>query len=95
MVKSLCGNAGDVRDTGLSPGLGRSPGIGNSNPLQDSCPEHSTGRGTWWADKESDMTEHIHTPKWIFWKVKERARGVLGILMFPKYGLGTPYLKES
>ena len=26
-------NAGDTRDIGLIPGLGRSPGIGNGNPL--------------------------------------------------------------
>ena len=36
MVKNLPtnANAGDVRDTGLIPGLGRSPGEGNGNPLQ-------------------------------------------------------------
>ena len=28
MVKNLLGNAGDIRDTGLIPGLGRSPGEG-------------------------------------------------------------------
>ena len=27
-------NAGDIRDTGSIPGLGRSPGEGNGNPLQ-------------------------------------------------------------
>ena len=26
-------NAGDTRDEGLIPGLGRSPGVGNGNPL--------------------------------------------------------------
>ena len=26
-------SAGDVRDTGSNPGLGRSPGEGNGNPL--------------------------------------------------------------
>ena len=30
-------NAGDLRDTGLIPGLGRSPGGGHDNPLQYSC----------------------------------------------------------
>ena len=34
MVKNLPANAGDVRDTGLVPGLGRSPGGGHGNPLQ-------------------------------------------------------------
>ena len=33
MVKNLPANAGDARDSGLIPGLGRSPGIGNGNPL--------------------------------------------------------------
>ena len=37
-------NAGDL---GSIPGLGRSPGEGNSNPLQYSCLENSTDRGTW------------------------------------------------
>ena len=29
--------------------LGRSLGEGNANPLQYSCPENSTDRGTWWS----------------------------------------------
>ena len=29
------------------PGLGRSSGEGNGNPLQYSCQENSTDRGTW------------------------------------------------
>ena len=31
------------------PGLGRSPGEGNDNPLQYSCLENATDRGTWRA----------------------------------------------
>ena len=34
VVKNSPANAGDIRDTGLIPGLGRSPGEGNCNPLQ-------------------------------------------------------------
>ena len=34
VVKNLPVNAGDVRDVGSVPGLGRSPGVGNDNPLQ-------------------------------------------------------------
>ena len=34
MVKNPPANAGDTRDGGLIPGLGRSPGGGNGNPLQ-------------------------------------------------------------
>ena len=37
MVKNPPINAGDLRDIGSIPGLGRSPGKGNSNPLQYSC----------------------------------------------------------
>ena len=36
-------NAGDL---GLIPGLGRSPGQGNGYPLQYSCLENSTDRGS-------------------------------------------------
>ena len=34
VVKNLPAKAGDARDAGLIPGLGRSPGGGNGNPLQ-------------------------------------------------------------
>ena len=33
MVKNLPANAGDIRDAGLIPGLGRSPGEGHGNPF--------------------------------------------------------------
>ena len=33
MVKNLLTNAGEVRDTGSIPELGRSPGGGHGNPL--------------------------------------------------------------
>ena len=48
VIKNLSANAGDIRDLGLIPGLGRSPGEGNAihssilawNPMY---------RGAWWA----------------------------------------------
>ena len=49
MVKNLHANAGDIRDAGLIPGLGRSPGGGHGNPLQCSCLENPVDRGAWWA----------------------------------------------
>ena len=49
MVKNLPANAGEVRDVGLIPGLGRSPGGGNGNPLQYSCLEDPMDRGDWRA----------------------------------------------
>ena len=44
MVKKLPASAGDIRDMGLIPGLGRSPGGGNGNPLQYPCLENPMDR---------------------------------------------------
>ena len=49
VVKNPTANAGDFRDVGLIPGLGRCPGEGNGNPLQYSCLENPMDRGAWWA----------------------------------------------
>ena len=40
VVKNLPASAGDIRDTGLIPGLGRSPGGGHDHPLHYSCLEN-------------------------------------------------------
>ena len=40
MVENLPANAGDIRDVGSVPGLGRFPGGGHGNPPQYSCPEN-------------------------------------------------------
>ena len=45
MVKNPPANAGDIRDEGSIPGLGRSPGGGHGNPLQYSCLENPMDRG--------------------------------------------------
>ena len=58
MVKNLPANAGDTREVGLIPGLGRSSGEGNGNPLQDSCPENSVDRGA------RQATVHGVTESW-------------------------------
>ena len=34
VVKNSSANAGDIRDVGSMPGLGRSLGIGNGTPVQ-------------------------------------------------------------
>ena len=47
VVKTPPANAGDVRDMGSIPGLGRSPGVRNDNPLQYSCLENYMDRGDW------------------------------------------------
>ena len=49
MVKSLPASAGDLRDAGLIPGLGRSPEESHGNPLQYSCLENRMDRGALWA----------------------------------------------
>ena len=72
VVKNPPANAGDFRDVGLIPGLGRSPAGGHDNPLQYFCLENPMDRGAWggeggyspWDCKELDMTEMTkHTCK--------------------------------
>ena len=41
--------AGDARDVGSIPGLGRSPGGGHGNPLEYFCLENPMDGGAWWA----------------------------------------------
>ena len=49
------------------PGSGPSPGVGNGNPLQYSCLENPTDRGTWWArvhgvtESQTRLSTHMHT----------------------------------
>ena len=57
MVKNPPANAGDTRDAGLIPGLGRFPGVGSDNQLQYSRLENSMDRGAWPA------TVHVATKK--------------------------------
>ena len=69
VVKNQSANAGDVRDVGLIPGLGRSPGVGNGNPLQYSCLKIPMDRGAMWstdhgvAKSKTQLIdwEHTHT----------------------------------
>jgi len=49
MVKDPPANAGDIRDVGSMPGLGKSPGEGNGYPLQYSCLENPMDRRAWQA----------------------------------------------
>ena len=62
VVKNLPVSVGDA---GSIPGSGRFPGGGSDNPLQYSCLENPSDRGTWWApvygvSKESNMTEQLN-----------------------------------
>ena len=45
LVKNPPANAGEVRDSGLTPGSGRSPGRGHGSPLQYSYVENPMDRG--------------------------------------------------
>ena len=51
VVKNTRANAGNIRDMGSIPGLGRSPEGrgGHGNPLQCSCLEYSMDTGAWQA----------------------------------------------
>ena len=49
VVKDMPTSAGDIRDAGSIPGLGRCSGEGKENPLQYSCLDNSMDRGTWQA----------------------------------------------
>ena len=49
MVKNPPADAGDIRDVGSIPELGRSPGWGHGNPLQYSYLENPMDREAWRA----------------------------------------------
>ena len=68
-------SACNVGDLGSIPGLERCPGEGNGNPLQYSCLENPTDRGTWQAMVHGVAKswthlsdQHVHTSH--FWAVK-------------------------
>ena len=44
VVKNLPANAGDIRDVGSIPELGKSPGEGHGNSLQYTCLENPMDR---------------------------------------------------
>ena len=49
VAKNPPASAGDIRDVGSIPQLGRSPEGRCGNPLQYSCLENPEDRGAWWA----------------------------------------------
>ena len=67
VVKTPSPSAGDLRDSGLIPGLGRSPGEGHGNPLEYSCLENPMDRGVWWAmvhrvaKSQTRLCDLVHT----------------------------------
>ena len=64
VVKNPSAVAGDIRDTGSIPGLGRSPLEGKGHPLQYSCledPMDSLAGYNLQGCKESNMTKQLST----------------------------------
>ena len=65
VVKNPPANAGDVRDVGSIPGLGRFPGGGHGDPLWYPCLDKSMDTGAWQAMVHSvtelDTTQRTHT----------------------------------
>ena len=53
VAKNWPAKAGDIRDSGSVPGVGRSPGGRHRNPLQCSCRENPMDRGAWRATVHS------------------------------------------
>ena len=57
MVKNPPAKAGDTRDVGSIPELGRSPGGGHGNPFQYSCLDDPMDRRSWKAIIPQDHKE--------------------------------------
>ena len=58
LVKNMHANAGDVRNVGSAPGLGKSPRGGHDNYFQYTCLENPMGRGACpLISTETDMNE--------------------------------------
>ena len=91
VIKNLPANAGDVRDTGSIPELGRSPEGGHGNPLQYSHLENPHGQKSLagyspWGHKESETTEQLsttHTGTLLFCFLQIPALGSLDGLIPP------------
>ena len=79
VIKNLPDNAGDVRNAGSIPRLGRSPGVGNGNPLQYSCLENSMVRGVWWAavhgiTKSQTRLKRLSTNKSLLTEIQDQIK---------------------
>ena len=62
VVKKQPANAGDIRDMGLDPWVGKIPGEENGNLLQYFCLENPMDRAAWWA------TVHRVSKSWTWLK---------------------------
>ena len=95
--ESAC-NAGDARDKGSVPGLGRSPGEMHGNPLQYSYLENSMDRGALWAAVhgvakcQARLTDyaHAHTLEPSSWRRVTRS-SMLACWWGARLGTWTPH----
>ena len=62
-VKNPCADAGDLRDAGSIPRLGRSLGGGLGNPLKYSCPEYPMDR----RDLQTTVHRVTKNRTWLKW----------------------------
>ena len=86
VVKNLPANAGDIREVGLIPGLGRFPGEGHGNPLQYFCLE-TMDRRAWQATVHRVAKKQTRL-KWLNTQAIKTCRGgiapVEALLQFHK-----------
>ena len=90
MVKNRPADAGDTRDMGEIPGLGRCPGEGNGYPLQYSCLGNPMDRSlvccTPWGLKRvghNGVTGHACMHAHVFWTLSySSALGVTTLKTF-------------
>ena len=77
-VKNPPANAGDIRDAGLIPGLGRSPEGEHGNLLQYSCLEKHVDREAWRAtahrvSERPTLAQILNIPSFVEVEKEERA----------------------
>ena len=61
VIKNSFASAGDEKDMGSIPGLGRSPGGGHGNLLLCSYLENPMDRAAWWATVHWSTRTHTYT----------------------------------
>ena len=70
----------DIRDVGLTPGLGRSPGGGHGNPLQYSCLENPMNRGAWWGIVHR-VAKNQAQLKWLSTHTQKEREYIISVLL--------------
>ena len=87
VVKDPPVNAGDLRDQGSIPALGRFHGGGHCNPLLYSCLKNTMDRGTWQAIA-GRVTKSETQQKWLgmhAWHFLPLTRHMKGFFFLPKF----------